>query len=219
MKELITKKQEIVKETNLLIGQQKILEKEIEHTLKYNEDKENEIQKKEEEITELQKEIKEKEGEFNSKIREIKEKENRFKEGLNKINSELASIEYGTLSEYSQRKAEIKKKIEELLKEKEENKNLSEILFNLTHDLSILEVSFIYLLFRQSTKHAQLMTKRMQKRQNKESKYCKTYMHSKKKEPKWKIKKKMLSKEMSMKKNHSQKSKFSQLMLVTPLPI
>ncbi|MCQ2816184.1 MAG: hypothetical protein MJ252_02850 [archaeon] len=145
MKQMITKKQEIIKETNLLKGQSKTLEGEIEHMKKYLEEKENEMHTKQEQIEFLQKQIKEKEGEFGSKIKEIRQKEERFKEGLNKVNSELASIQHGTLTEYSKRKAELKQKIEELLAEKEENKNLTERLYNLTHDLSSLEVKYFIL--------------------------------------------------------------------------
>ena len=140
MKEMIAKKQEIITQTNLLIGQQRILQQEIEHIKKFNQDKDEEIQRREEEILNLQGEIKDKDNEYNTKLKEIRNKEERFKTGINKINSELSSIEYGTLSEYSLRKAELRKKVEELLKEKEENKLLSDKLFNLTHDLAILEV-------------------------------------------------------------------------------
>lgn len=147
MKQMITKKQEIIKETNLIAGQSKILEGEIEHVKKYLEEKDNEMHRKEEEIDFLKKQIDEKQGEFGTKLKEIREKEERFKQGINKINSELASIEYGTLKEYSLRKFELKQKIEELLKEKEENKNLTEKLYNLTHDLSILEVKYLFIIY------------------------------------------------------------------------
>lgn len=141
MKQMISKKQEIIRETNLLVGQSKHLEDEIERLKKYLEDKDNEMHRKQDEIDMIKKEISEKEGEFGSKIKEVRQKEERYKEGINKINSELASIEHGTMTEYSKRKAELKQKTEELLREKDENKELTDRLYNLTHDLSSLEVN------------------------------------------------------------------------------
>lgn len=143
MKEMITQKQEITSKTRILINQQTTLKDEIVHIKKKNEERDNQIQKNEEEITSLKNEIKDLKQQFEDKLKEIKDKEELFKEGKNKINSELASIEYGSLAEYSIKKEELKKKLEELVLEKEENKKLQEKLFNLTHDLAIYEVNII----------------------------------------------------------------------------
>lgn len=203
MKEMITQKQEITSKTRILINQQTTLKDEITHIKKKNEEKDNQIQKNEEEIKHLKGEIKDLKQKFEDKIQEIKSKEEQFRDGKNKINSDLASIEYGTLAEYSIKKAELKKKIEELVKEKEENQRLQEKLFNLTHDLAIYEVNILYNLFRMNMELALMKMKRMLKGLSKVLKYYKKCIASskrkviliiKKKERRRKPKKKWMKK-------------------------
>lgn len=142
MKEMVSKKKDIISKRNLIIGQQNTLKNEIQRLKAYIETKDNDIQIKQQEITELQEENKKREEEFKNQLNNSKNEDLKIKEVLNKINSDLENVKYGTLSANSLRKAEIKQKLETLLSEKERNKFLSEKLFNLSHNLNLLEVYF-----------------------------------------------------------------------------
>lgn len=181
MKELITKKQEIIAKTNLLIGQQRSLRKEIDYIKKYNEEKEVQIQEKEENLTKLRTEVKEQEDIFQKHLENSKQINLRFKEGINQNESDLANVADNPFSEYSKRKAAIKLKIEELCAEKELNKKLSETYFNLNHDLAILEVNFLYnFYFRLNMVYVLLKMIKMPKKLNKVLKLSKVYIISNK---------------------------------------
>ena len=139
MRELMLKKQEKDKETNILIGQENTMNANIASIQKEIENKNLAIDSLKEKNIQLESEIINLENEAKNSIKFANQKEAKFKEEINLLYSQLDSIKYGTLPEESQKKFEIKKNLEEVVKFKEENLKLRERLYLLTSQLRELE--------------------------------------------------------------------------------
>jgi uncharacterized phage infection (PIP) family protein YhgE len=140
MKEMILKKQETDQKTNLLIGQENVLNENIKYL-------ENKIKNKKEIISSLnsqfkqcQEEIKQLEQENKEIIKEANNQEAKLKEDINGINSELEKIKYGTLSAEASKVFELKRGCEDVFKLKENNNKLREQLYLLSRRIYTLEV-------------------------------------------------------------------------------
>ena len=142
MRELMLKKQEKDKETNILIGQENTINANIASIQKEIENKQLTIDSLNEQNIQLESEILNLQNETKKLMKLANEKEAQFKEGINLINSQLDSIKYGTLPEESQKKYEIKKNLDEVVKYKDENLKLREKLYLLTSQLRELEVEY-----------------------------------------------------------------------------
>lgn len=140
MKEMILKKQDFIRKTNILAGKNNTLQEEISKLEKDIQDQRDDYEKKNELLTKKYEEINQNQLAYQEKIKEANEKEALFKEGINQINLDLEKIKYGTLAEQSQRRAEIKKKCEDIIAGKEEQTKLEERLYVLTRELGKLEI-------------------------------------------------------------------------------
>ena len=139
MREFMLKKQEADKKTNLLLGQEKTIDVNILAIQKEIENKQQSIGLLNDQFNQLESEITLLQNEIQELIKLSNQKEAKFKEDINYINSQLDSIKYGTLQEQSQKKFEIKKNLEEVVKYKEDNIKLRERLYILTSQLRELE--------------------------------------------------------------------------------
>ena len=139
MRELMSKKQEADKKTNLLLGQEKTIDVNILAIQKEIENKQQSIGLLNDQFNQLESEITLLQNEIQELIKLSNQKEYKFKEDINYINSQLDSIKYGTLHEESQKKFEIKQNLEEVVKYKEDNIKLRERLYILTSQLRELE--------------------------------------------------------------------------------
>ena len=139
MREFMLKKQEADKKTNLLLGQEKTIDVNILAIQKEIENKQQSIGLLNDQFNQLESEITLLQNEIQELIKISNQKEAKFKEDINYINSQLDSIKYGTLQEQSQKKFEIKKNLEEVVKYKEKNLKLRERLYILTSQLRELE--------------------------------------------------------------------------------
>ena len=139
MRELMLKKQEADKKTNLLLGQEKTIDVNILAIQKEIENKQQSIGLLNDQFNQLESEITLLQNEIQELIKLSNQKEYKFKEDINYINSQLDSIKYGTLHEESQKKFEIKQNLEEVVKYKENNIKLRERLYILTSQLRELE--------------------------------------------------------------------------------
>ena len=139
MREFMLKKQEADKKTNLLLGQEKTIDVNILAIQKEIENKQQSIGLLNDQFNQLESEITLLQNEIQELIKISNQKEAKFKEDINYINSQLDSIKYGTLQEQSQKKFEIKKNLEEVVKYKENNLKLRERLYILTSQLRELE--------------------------------------------------------------------------------
>ena len=139
MRELMSKKQEADKKTNLLLGQEKTIDVNILAIQKEIENKQQSIGLLNDQFNQLESEITLLQNEIQELIKLSNQKEYKFKEDINYINSQLDSIKYGTLHEESQKKFEIKQNLEEVVKYKEDNIKLRERLYSITSQLRELE--------------------------------------------------------------------------------
>ena len=144
MKEMIFEKQETDKNTNLLIGQENVLDENIKYL-------QNKIKDKKQILSDLNSQLKESENEINSLkkeqndvIRESNIQEAKLKEDINIITEELEKIKYGTMPAEAAKVFEIKKECEEVLSLKEQNNKLREKLYILSRTLYSLEVNIYF---------------------------------------------------------------------------
>ena len=152
MKEMILEKQETDKKTNLLIGQENVLNENINFLKNEINDKKQTIESMNQKLNETKEEIKNLEKENKKVIKEANVKEAKLKEDINGINNELEKIKYGTIPSEAAKVFELKKGCEEVVNLKNENNKLREKLYLLSRRLYSLEVrkiifSFIYILF------------------------------------------------------------------------
>ena len=119
MKEMIQEKQETDKKTNLLIGQENVLN---------------------EKLNETKEEIKKFEIENKKVIKEANIQEAKLKDDINGINYKLDKIKNGTIPAEASKTFELKKGCEEVSDLKNENNKLREKLYLLSRRLYSLEV-------------------------------------------------------------------------------
>ena len=148
MKEMILEKQQTDKKTNLLIGQENVLNENINALKTEINSKKETISAMQNKINETKEEIKKLEKENKRVIKEANVKEAKLKDDINGINNELEKIKYGTLPAEAQKVFAIKKGCDELISLKDENNKLREKLYLLQRRLYYLEVRhdlFIYI--------------------------------------------------------------------------
>ena len=145
MKEMIIQKQETDQKTNLLIGQENVLNENIKYLQNKIKNKREIIASLNSQYKQCQEEMKQLEQENKEVIKESNIKEAKFKEDINEINSELEKIKYGTIPAEAAKVFELKKGCEDVLKLKENNNKLREQLYLLTRRIYTLEVKHILL--------------------------------------------------------------------------
>lgn len=155
MKEMILEKQNYIRDTNLLIGQEKVLNENINFLKSDINEKNDEINKKTEELAEIEASIKNLKNEQKLEIKRANIKEAKLKDDINNINEELESIKYGTIPAQASKNFELKKNCEEVDKLKEINNQLREKLYLLSRQLYTLEVRkyFFIILFYYQTEN------------------------------------------------------------------
>ena len=146
MKEMIIEKQSYHKKKNLLIGQERVLEENI-NSLKSEIDEKNRIiNDKAKELLELEEELKHLDEEKKEELRKANIKEAKLKDDINNINEELERIKDGTIPAQAAKMFELKKNCEEVENLKNQNNQLRERLYILSRRLYTLEVRNYFLL-------------------------------------------------------------------------
>ena len=139
MKDMINKKNELIKNTNILLGKKDTLYSIIEELDKDIINKQKELETKKQELNSKNEEVKQLETDKQNLIKKANDKEADFKAGINQINFDKVQIQYGILPEKSKYFAVIKAKNEELTATKKEYELLSEQLYMLGNELRRLE--------------------------------------------------------------------------------
>lgn len=139
MKDMINKKNELITNTNILLGKKEKLYTIIEQLDKDIINKQKDLQTKKEELNIKNEEVKQLEMNKQNLIKKANDKEADFKAGINQINFDKVQIQYGILPEKSKYFAVIKAKSEELTATKKEYDLLSEQLYMLGNELRRLE--------------------------------------------------------------------------------
>ena len=146
MKEMILEKQSYHKKKNLLIGQERVLEENI-NSLKSEIDEKNRIiNDKAKELLELEEELKHLDEEKKEELRKANIKEAKLKDDINNINEELERIKDGTIPAQAAKMFELKKNCEEVENLKNQNNQLRERLYILSRRLYTLEVRNYFLI-------------------------------------------------------------------------
>ena len=146
MKEMILEKQSYHKKKNLLIGQERVLEENI-NSLKSEIDEKNRvINDKSKELLELEEELKHLDEEKKEELRKANIKEAKLKDDINNINEELERIKDGTIPAQAAKMFELKKNCEEVENLKNQNNQLRERLYILSRRLYTLEVRNYFLI-------------------------------------------------------------------------
>ena len=147
MKEMILEKQSYHKKKNLLIGQERVLEENI-NSLKSEIDEKNRvINDKAKELLELEEELKHLDEEKKEELRKANIKEAKLKDDINNINEELERIKDGTIPAQAAKMFELKKNCEEVEELKNMNNQLRERLYLLSRRLYTLEVrNYIFII-------------------------------------------------------------------------
>lgn len=149
MKEMILEKQETDKKTNLLIGQENVLNENIKALKSEINDKKQTISSMNEKLNEINEEIKKLESENKKVIKEANVQEAKLKDDINGIYSELEKIKYGTIPAQASKVFELKKGCDEVVDLKDKNNKLREKLYLLSRRLYSLEVrNLIFLNFK-----------------------------------------------------------------------
>ena len=115
MKEMILEKQNYIRDTNLLIGQEKVLNENINFLKSDINEKNDEINKKTEELAEIEASITNLKNEQKLEIKRANIKEAKLKDDINNINEELESIKYGTIPAQASKNFELKKIAKKLI--------------------------------------------------------------------------------------------------------
>ena len=146
MKEMILEKQSYHKKTNLLKGQERVLDENI-NSIKIDINAKNEeINEKTKQLLELEAELKQLDEEKKEEIRKANIKEAKLKDDINNINEELDKIKDGTIPAQAAKMFELKKNCEEVENLKNQNNQLRERLYILSRRLYTLEVRNYFLL-------------------------------------------------------------------------
>jgi chromosome segregation ATPase len=140
MKEMIQEKQETDKKTNLLIGQENVLNENINFLKNEINNKKQTISSLNEKLNETKEEIKKFEIENKKVIKEANIQEAKLKDDINGINYKLDKIKNGTIPAEASKTFELKKGCEEVSDLKNENNKLREKLYLLSRRLYSLEV-------------------------------------------------------------------------------
>ena len=142
MKEMILEKQNYQKKRNLLIGQERVMDENINSLKSEINDKNEFINEKQKVYLEIEENIKNLEEEKKEEIKKANIKEAKLKDDINNINDELSRIKDGTIPAQASKTFELKKNCEEVEELKKENNRLREALYLLSRRLYALEVSY-----------------------------------------------------------------------------
>ena len=146
MKEMILEKQSYHKKKNLLIGQERVLEENINSLKSEIDEKNRAINDKAKELLELEEELKHLDEEKKEELRKANIKEAKLKDDINNINEELERIKDGTIPAQAAKMFELKKNCEEVENLKNQNNQLRERLYILSRRLYTLEVRNYFLI-------------------------------------------------------------------------
>ena len=146
MKEMITEKQNYHKERNLLIGQERVLDENINFLKSEINDKNEAINEKTKQLLEIEENIRDLEHEKQEEIKNANIKEAKLKDDVNNINEELERIKVGTIPAQASKMFELKKNCEEVEELKNQNNKLRERLYLLSRRLYTLEVRNILII-------------------------------------------------------------------------
>ena len=146
MKEMILEKQSYHKKKNLLIGQERVLEENINSLKSEIDEKNRAINDKAKELLELEEELKHLDEEKKEELRKANIKEAKLKDDINNINEELERIKDGTIPAQAAKMFELKKNCEEVENLKNQNNQLRERLYILSRKLYTLEVRNYFLI-------------------------------------------------------------------------
>ena len=145
MKEMILEKQNYQKKRNLLIGQERVMDENINSLKSEINDKNEFINEKQKVYLEIEENIRNLEEEKKEEIKKANIKEAKLKDDINNINEELSRIKDGTIPAQASKTFELKKNCEEVEELKKENNRLREALYLLSRRLYALEVRFFFI--------------------------------------------------------------------------
>lgn len=140
VKELISKKQEIIKENSLLKGQKSVRESDINHQGKEIQEKEEQLTKLQEEFLQIQKEIEELEKELKGSVHTSNDNNESLKLTIIGLNEELSNVTIANGVEETNKKISLKMELEKYLEIKTSNKLLVDQMHDLRRELYYLEV-------------------------------------------------------------------------------
>lgn len=142
LKELISKKQDLVSQNSYLKGQKNVLNSDIHHYTKEAKEKEELIEKMIEEFNAIGEELIELEKEYAVTLQEYKMKEEEMKNNTLYVSSEICKVNDNNKMENSIKKHEVQIEYENLIKAKQENKDLLEQYYNFKRELYIAETEY-----------------------------------------------------------------------------
>ena len=137
MKEMILEKQNFQKQKGLLIGQEKVMDENINSLKSEINDKNEQINEKNKELLEIEENLRNLEHEKKEEIKRANIKEAKLKDDINNINEESQAS----------KTFELKKTCEEVEELKKKNNQLRERLYLLSRRLYTLEVRYILIIF------------------------------------------------------------------------
>jgi hypothetical protein len=144
LKELMNKKQDKIRENNLMKGQKTVIESDIAFYEKEIKDKEEGLMKVGADLNLIESEIQELETEYQSSVIDFNEKGEDYKHTVNSVSEDLDSIVVASGVEEMNKKSESKLEYESYVKIKAENKNLMETMSDLRRQLYYLEVLYFF---------------------------------------------------------------------------
>ena len=147
MKEMIAEKMETDKKTNILIGQENVLNENISFLKNEINNKKQAISSMGKKVAEINEEIKNLEKENKKVIKEANVQEAKLKDDINNINNNLEKIRDGTIPAEAAKVFELKKGVEDVVSIKEENNKLRDRLYLLSRRLYSLEVRKLFIYF------------------------------------------------------------------------
>lgn len=142
VKELISKKQDKIRENNLLRGQKSVMESDIMHCEKETKEKEQKLISLANEFETLNGEIEQIEKEYKELLNDYNEKNENLKLTVNSVNNEMSIVTVAEGVEETNKISEMKKEYEKYLVAKNENKLLMEKMHELRRELYYLEISY-----------------------------------------------------------------------------
>ena len=146
MSQMVSENINFRKKRNLLIGQERVLDENIESLKNEINDKNEIINDKIKQLSEIEENVKNLENEKKEGIRKANVEEAKLKDDINNINEELERIKHGTIPAQASKNFEIKKICEEVEELKNKNNQLRERYYLLSRKLYSLEVRNIFLL-------------------------------------------------------------------------
>jgi chromosome segregation ATPase len=147
MKEMIAEKMETDKKTNILIGQENVLNENISFLKNEINNKKQAISSMGKKVAEINEEIKNLEKENKRVIKEANVQEAKLKDDINGINYKLEKIRNGTIPAEASKVFELKKACDEVADLKAKNNKLRDRLYLLSRRLYSLEVRKILIYF------------------------------------------------------------------------